>query len=98
MLPSGHRGLIVCDSRRAARWRKAFQAADIAAIVVETDTDEAEAGAVKVCVPERRLLEANAIVTAITTGQRSLPGVTLPWQAVIASVIVLAMLAALVAR
>lgn len=86
----------MCDSRRAARWRKALRAAGIAAIVVETDADEA--GAARVCVPERTLIEANAIVTAITTGQRSLPGITLPWQAVIASVIVLAMLAALVAR
>ena len=96
MLPPGHRGLIVCDSRRAARWRKAFQAAGIAAIVIETDTDEA--GAAKVCVPERRLLEANALVTEITAGRRALPGVTLPWQAMIAAVIVLSLLAALVAR
>ena len=95
-VPGGHRGLIVCDSRRAGRWRKALQAAGIAAIVVETDADEA--GAARVCVPERALIEENALVTALTTGQRSLPGITLPWQAVIASVIVLSLLAALVAR
>lgn len=98
MPPKHHRGIIVCNARRAEQWRKAFVAAGIQAVVVETDADEAEGGACKVLVPERKLIEANAIVTAVNQGTRSLPGIVVPWQAVIASGIVLAMLAALVIR
>jgi hypothetical protein len=98
MPPKHHRGIIVCNARRAEQWRKAFVAAGIQAVVVETDADEAEGGACKVLVPERKVIEANAIVTAVTQGTRSLPGIVVPWRAVIATVIVLAMLAAMVIR
>jgi hypothetical protein len=98
MPPKNHRGMIVCNARRAAQWRKAFLAEGIEAVVVETNADEAEGGACKVMVPERKLLEANAIVTAVNQGTRSLPGIVIPWQAVIASLVVLAMVAALVIR
>lgn len=98
MPPKHHRGIIVCNARRAEQWRKAFVAAGIQAVVVETDGDEAEGGACKVLVPERKLLEANAIVTEVNQGKRGLPGIIVPWQAVIASAIVLAMLAAIVVR
>lgn len=98
MPPKHHRGIIVCNARRAAQWRKAFAQAGIAAIVVETDADEAEGGACKVLVPERKLIEANAIVTEIHQGKRSLPGIVVPWRAVIAGAIVVVMLAALVVR
>ena len=89
MPPKHHRGIIVCNARRAEQWRRAFIQAGIQAVVVETDADEAEGGASKVMVPERKLIEANAIVTEVNQGKRSLPGVVVPWQAVIASVIVL---------
>lgn len=98
MPPKHHRGIIVCNARRAEQWRKAFVAAGIQAVVVETDADEAEGGACKVLVPERKVIEANAIVTAVTQGTRSLPGIVVPWRAAIATVIVLAMLAAMVIR
>jgi hypothetical protein len=98
MLPKHHRGIIVCNARRAEQWRKAFHAAGIQAVVVETDADEAEGGACKVMVPERNLIEANAIVTEVHQGTRSLPGVVVPWQAAIAVVLVLAMLGALAMR
>jgi hypothetical protein len=98
VLPRGYRGIIVCDTRRAAQWRKAFHAAGIDAVVVETEVDEAHGGAYKVGVPERKLIEANAIVTAVNQGKQSLPGVAIAWQAIVAVVLVIAMLAAFVAR
>ena len=98
MPPKNYRGMIVCNARRAAQWRKAFHAVGIDAVVVETNADEAEGGACKVMVPERKLIEANAIVTAVNQGKQSLPGIVIPWQAVIASLVVLAMIGALVIR
>ena len=98
MLPKGYRGLIVCDTRRAAQWRKAFRAAGIEAVIVETEVDEADGGAARVGVPERTLIDANAIVTAVNQGKQSLPGLTIPWQAIVAGVLVIAVLAAFVAR
>lgn len=92
MLPRGHVGVVVCGTRRAARWRAAFQEAGIEAVVVETDADEAEAGACKVGVPKARLREANAIVTAVTRGERALPGSGLGWQGVVAILVALALL------
>ncbi len=98
MPPKHHRGLIVCNARRAAQWQKAFRAEGIEAIVVETNADEAEGGACKVMVPERTLIEANAIVTAVNQGKRSLPGIVVPWKAIIASMVALAMLGAIAIR
>ena len=92
MLPRGHVGVVVCGTRRAAQWRAAFREAGIEAVVVETDADEAEAGACKVGVPKARLFEANAIVTAVTRGERALPGGGLGWQGVVAILVVLAVL------
>ena len=96
MLPRGHVGVVVCGTRRAAQWQAAFRAAGIEAVVVETDTDEAEAGACKVGVPKARLLEANAIVTAVTRGERALPGSGLGWQGVVAIAVALALIGAAV--
>jgi hypothetical protein len=96
--PKNHRGIVVCNAKRAEQWRKAFHAAGIEAVVVETIGEEAEGGACKVMVPERKLIDANAIVTAVNQGKRSLPGIVVPWQALIASVLVLAMLGALMIR
>jgi hypothetical protein len=89
-------GVVVCGTRRAAQWRTAFRDAGIEADVVETDTDEAEAGASKVLVPRGRLVEANAIVTAVTRGDRSLPGGALDVRALIAVVLVLALIGSVV--
>jgi len=65
-------------------------------VVVETDTDEAEAGACKVLVPRGRLIEANAIVTAVTRGERRLPGGGVDVRAVIAVVLVVALIGSVV--
>ncbi len=92
MLPKGHVGVVVCGTRRAAQWQATFRDAGIEAVVVETDADEAEAGACKVAVPKARLLEANGIVTAVTRGERALPGSGLGWQGVVAIVVALALL------
>ena len=75
-------GIVVCGTRRAAQWRRAFREAGIEAEVVETDTDEAEAGACKVLVPRAKRIEANAIVTAVTRGERGLPGGSIDARAV----------------
>lgn len=91
MLPEGHVGIVVCGTRRAERWREAFRAAGIDAVVVETDADEAEAGACQVGVPRARLLEANAIVTAVTRGERRLR-TGMGWQGIVAIVIAAAFL------
>ena len=99
MLPKGHVGIVVCGTRRAEQWRKAFEEAGISAVVVETDTDEAEAGACKVGVAKGKVVEANAIVTAVTRGERRLPGDgKLAWRAVLALVIIAGMIGALVVR
>ena len=89
-------GVVVCGTRRAAQWRTAFRDAGIEADVVETDTDEAQAGACKVLVPRGRLVEANAIVTAVTRGDRALPGGGLDWRALIAVVLVIALVGSVV--
>lgn len=65
--------MVVCDSRLAAQWQAAFREAGIDAAVIETDTDEADGGACKVTVPRARRVEASAIVTAVTRGERRLP-------------------------
>jgi hypothetical protein len=96
VLPKGYRGVVVCGTRRAEQWRTAFKASGIEAVVVETDDDEL-GGACQVGVPARQLLQANAIVTEVTAGNRRLPG-RHGWQAVVALLIILALLASVLAR
>lgn len=72
MLPRGYVSIVVCDTRRAEQWRAAFERDGIPAAVDETEADQAHHGACVVGVPRDRLLEANAIVTAVTRGRRSL--------------------------
>jgi hypothetical protein len=88
-------GLIVCDTRRAQAWRAAFGKAGIVAVVAETIGDEADAGACKVSVPRRDLPAANALVTAVTRGERRLPGTGFTWRAAIAIGVVAALAAAI---
>lgn len=91
MPPRGHVGVVVCGTRLAARWRDAFRAAGIPAEVEETDADEAAGGACKVTVPRARLVEANAIVTAVTRGERHLPGARAGWAGVVAIAVIVAL-------
>lgn len=93
MPPRDHVGVVVCGTRLAARWQDALRAAGIEAVVVETDADEASAGACKVLVPRTRLVEANAIVTAVTRGERTLPGGGPGWRAIVAIVVAFAIVA-----
>jgi hypothetical protein len=86
---------VVCDTRRAQAWRTAFERAGIAATVAETIGDEADGGACKVSVPRRDLPAANAIVTAVTRGERRLPGAGLSWRFAIAIVVIVALTTAL---
>ncbi|MCB9562907.1 MAG: hypothetical protein H6709_11580 [Kofleriaceae bacterium] len=74
MPPRDHVGVVVCGTRRAEAWRAAFADAGIPAVVDETDGDESEQGACKVSVPRARMVEANALITAVTRGERRLPG------------------------
>jgi hypothetical protein len=83
----------VCGTRRARAWRRAFRAAGIEAVVVETDTDDAPGGAYQVGVPERQLLRANEIITQVQSGERRLPGAPIGWQAIVALLAILALLA-----
>jgi hypothetical protein len=98
MLPRGHRGIVVCGTRRAEHWRAAFRASGIEAVVVETEGDEAEGGACQVGVPEARLVQANAIVTEVTSGKRRLPGDGFGWRSVVVVLLVGALIAAMLAR
>lgn len=66
MLPKGHRGIIVCDTRRAERWRAAVQ--------------------------------ANAMVTEVTSGQRDLPGDRFGWRSALVLLLASALIAAMLAR
>ncbi len=99
VLPKGHVGIVVCGTRRAEQWRKAFEQAGIPAVVVETGTDEAEAGACKVGVTKGNVVDANAIVTAVTRGEQQLPGDgQLGWRPLVALVIIAGMIGALLVR
>lgn len=93
MVPAGHRGVVVCGTRRAEQWRDAFREAGIDAVVVETDGAEAEAGACKVVVPTSQIVRANAIVTEVTAGKREFPGPKLSWRLVGVVLAILCLLA-----
>jgi hypothetical protein len=99
VLPKGHVGIVVCGTRRAEQWRVAFEQAGIPAVVVETDTDEAEGGACKVGVAKGRVVDANAIVTAVTRGERRLPGdARLGLRPIIALLVIAGLIGALLVR
>jgi hypothetical protein len=98
MLPEGHRGVVVCGTRRAERWRYAFLEAGIKAVIVETDGNEAAAGACKVGVPQALFLQAQAVVAEVNAGERRLPGPTLSWQTVIALLAILCVVVWMLAR
>jgi hypothetical protein len=89
-------GLLFCDTRRAKQWQRALTAAGIESRVLETFGEEETAGAYKVSVPRSDLPVANELVTAVTRGDRRLPGTGLSWTSVIAIVVVVAMLAAVI--
>jgi hypothetical protein len=81
-------GLVVCDTRRARSWRIAFAKANIDARVDETHGVDSEHGAFRVSVLRRDLPAASAMVTAVTRGERTLPGAGLTKTAVIAVVVI----------
>jgi hypothetical protein len=94
MLPPDHASVIVCGTRRAEQWRRAFANAGITAIVVETDGEDSEKGACAVGVPKARRIEANAIITAVTRGEQQLPGAALGIRGIVAIAVIAALIAA----
>jgi hypothetical protein len=98
VVPTGYVRLIVCDTRRAERWRAAFAGAGIRAVVDDTDADDADRGAQVVAVPRAQLVAANAIVTEVTQGRRRLPGTGAAGVVVIAAIVIAAVVAVAIAR
>jgi hypothetical protein len=88
VLPAGYVSVIVCDTRRAEEWRAAFAAEGIEARVEETETEEAHLGACRVGVPRDQMLRANAIITDVTKGRRSLGGTSWLGAAIVVGVAV----------
>ncbi len=87
---------MICGTRRAEQWRLAFRDAGIEAVVVEADADED--GACKVAGPAAQVVQANAIVTAVTSGQRELPGPRLSWRTILVLLVIAAVTVAMIAR
>ena len=73
-----------------------FVAEGIEAIVVEANADEADA--CKVAVASPNIVQANAIVTAVTSGRRTLPGARLSWQSIVALLAILGLFGWMFAR
>lgn len=89
-------GLLFCGTRRAKQWQRALAAAGIESRVNETFGEEETSGACKVSVPRSDLPGANELVTAVTRGDRSLPGARLSRTSVVAILVVVALLAAVI--
>jgi hypothetical protein len=70
-LPVGYVSLIVCDTRRAVKWRTALAREGISAALVETAADHQQGGW-EVGVPAASAPAARGLVTEVMQGRREL--------------------------
>jgi hypothetical protein len=94
VVPRGYVSVVVCGTRLAEQWRATFADEGIEARVAETDAQDADKGACLVAVRRDDLVRANAVITAVTRGQRTLGRRGAAW---IAPAVVLGVAAAIVA-
>ncbi|MBP6633508.1 MAG: hypothetical protein KBG28_17585 [Kofleriaceae bacterium] len=74
MLPAGHLGVVACGTRRAQAWKDALAVEGITAVLIDNDSDAAGGEAMIVAVPRLQVPAANALISAVTRGERDLAG------------------------
>jgi len=77
VLPDGHIGLLVADTRRATQWEAGLRAAGIAALRVEAAAKDIDKGEWQIAVPRAQASAARKLVADVVNGKARLPAARL---------------------